>query len=115
MKSRLEQKLLQKALNVKFDAVENDPLSDLVIDSIASSDVAPAKLKNLCAYVTPAFAEALEQKINFLGMSKREFITLAISEAMLMADRIIEEVDVFEYADNSKIAVKLTPSTDQAA
>lgn len=103
MNSRLEQKLLQKALNVKFDETK-EKLLDVGVEALASSENPAIKVKNICAYVPLEFADRLDNTLKFLKMSKREFITLAVEEALSKADKIILEVDIYQDEEEQREA-----------
>jgi len=95
MKTRLGQKLTQKALNYKFNEVKEAILEQAVTDLVGMENP-PVKVKNLCAYVPQPIYERLEDLLLLLKMSKREFITLAVLEAMDKADQILLEIDIYE-------------------
>lgn len=54
------------------------------------------KLRQVCAMVTPGLFQKLEATCDSLSISKREFITMALSEAIDQAETIVAEVDPFE-------------------
>lgn len=94
--SSLDQKLLHKVLDYKFkssgasaiDGVLNDPVNQEAIKG---------KFKNVCAYIHEPLTIRLEETLAVLNMSKREFLEVAIIEALDRADSIIKEVDAFEF------------------
>lgn len=47
------------------------------------------QLRQMCAKVHPEMYERLEQVINLLDMSKREFIEGAVSDALACAEEVI--------------------------
>lgn len=98
MNTHFEQKLLHKALNYKFNEVHGSIL-ERAVEEMATQENPPIKLKNICAYVPETFAKRLEDMLDLLKMSKREFVTLALHEALDKADKIIEEVNIYEEDD----------------
>jgi hypothetical protein len=49
------------------------------------------KLKNICAYMPETLVNRLEKTLALLEMSKREFITMAVVEALDKVDALKEE------------------------
>lgn len=98
--SLFKQKLTHKALSFKFSLGGGSALVDHIIDSSSgdSEELAKLKVKNVCAALSIPLIERLENTLGILGMSKREFFEMAIIQALDEADKIIEEVDVFELA-----------------
>lgn len=73
------------------DAIDQSPLDGLVVDGIRLPP-----LKNVCAKVSVELAERLEGTIGKLGMSKREFVEMAIIEALNFSDHVLECVGADE-------------------
>lgn len=92
-RTRLDEKLLQKALNYKFNEV-HESIVDQAVEDLVKQDISKIKVKNICAYVPQAFAERLEDTLALLKMSKREFVTLALLESLDKADQVMEEVGI---------------------
>ena len=57
-------------------------------------DVIP--MQNVCAKLTVELVQQMEEKLNILEMSKRQFIELAVIQALHRIDEIFADVDVFE-------------------
>lgn len=53
------------------------------------------KLRQVCAMVSPKLFDQLEATCELLTISKREFITLALIEAIDRAEGIVVDVDPF--------------------
>lgn len=53
------------------------------------------KLRQVCAMLTPALFARFEATCSELSISKREFITQALSEAIDRAEEIVAEIDPF--------------------
>lgn len=53
------------------------------------------KLRQVCAMVAPPVFDKLEAMCSLLGMSKRQFITAALIDAMKKAETIVADVDPF--------------------
>lgn len=97
MKTNLEQRILHKALDHKF-GIEGK-LIDMVVDSAADGKEPNIKVKNVCAFIPEPMAKRLDDTLGLLKMSKREFLTLAITEALNKADEIIEEYNALGIPD----------------
>lgn len=56
-------------------------------------------VKNLCAKVPAELVDRIDQVIGLIGMNKRDFVELAIREALERADKIIEEEGVYSWLE----------------
>jgi len=56
-----------------------------------------AQFKNVCAPIPLALNEELESLTKLLGLSKRDFLTMAIASAIDESRVIIEDIDIDEY------------------
>lgn len=93
-KSVFEMKLTQKALNFRF-GVNNDLLVDHILED-RGTDKALPKMKNVCAHMSEDLVNRLENTLGLLEMSKREFITMAVIEALEKAETVMDECGVYE-------------------
>lgn len=76
----------------------NSEATDKHIDAMASQN--PDIIKTVCAPISLDLFDRMNQTLNLLDLSKRQFIELAIIEALDRADEIISQVNVFESVDN---------------
>lgn len=91
MKSRFEQKLTLQALRFKFD--DSAKLIDAVFDGPEGDELkTKLKMKNVCTPLAGELVERLENTLGILNMSKREFLELAVIEALDKAQAILDEV-----------------------
>lgn len=81
----LDEKIQLKVLQLKA-GFGNGHLLDRLIE--AEGDALP--LRQMCAKVSPALYERLEQLTSLLDMSKREFIEAAVIEACDRAEDVLE-------------------------
>lgn len=102
MKTLLEQKLTQKALNFRFghDAAFLDHL--LSDEEVAKKN----KYKNVCAMLSEPLTNRLENTLGLLSMTKREFLELAIIEALDKADAVMADCGVDDYLEELSAATK---------
>ena len=96
----LTELLTYRALHFKLSTLGNEVLTDLIADDedIASS----LQLKNVCAKLSVQLCDRIDNTVNILDISKRRFIEAAIIAALDEADRVIEEVNVFENMPQSQ-------------
>lgn len=94
--SYLEQKLLLKVLDCKFKPL-GGALLDVVLDNTDNKEGVKGKFKNVCAYIQQPLTERLEETLSLLSISKREFLEMAIIQALDVADSIIHELDIMEF------------------
>lgn len=90
--SRFDQYITFKALRVKFD--DSGHLLDSILDDPERDQKLP--IKNVCAKLHVSLVDRLDQTIGFLNISKREFVEMAIIEALDKADLIVDELGVIE-------------------
>jgi hypothetical protein len=55
------------------------------------------QFKNVCAPIPLALNEELENVTGILGLSKRDFLTMAIASAIDEAKVIMDDIDIDEY------------------
>lgn len=96
--TRLDQKLLQKALNFKYNETQ-ELITDQAVEDLSKLDISKIKVKNICAYVPLDFADRLETILGILKISKREFVTLALEEAMSKADSVMDDLGVTAHLE----------------
>lgn len=65
-----------------------------------------AQFKNVCAPIPLKMNEELENVISVLGLSKRDFLTLAISSAIDESKLLMAEIDIYEYHKDIQEQVK---------
>lgn len=95
--------LLMKALNFKYQS--SLPLGDVIEFLEKTGQESPIPLKNVCAKVPETLATELEDACNILGMSKRLFVQMAITELLARYDSIASEHNIFEaYQDSTAVS-----------
>lgn len=91
------QTLMLQALKIKqlntqgFTATSGD----LIGDFLEQPDV-KAKMKNICAFISPQLFGEVEEMGNLLDLSKRQIVEMALVDFLNKAQAVIQEVDVFE-------------------
>jgi hypothetical protein len=69
-------------------------------------DVSPIPLRNVCAKLSVQLVERLDNALGILDISKRQFIELALVEALDKVDKVLEDVDAFEYCEKPEQEAK---------
>ena len=87
--TEFEQRVLNQTLKQKFS--DSGKLVDMVIAQ--NADI--PEIKNVCAKLHISLVERLESVIANLDMSKREFIEIALIDAMNRAEAIFNDVEPF--------------------
>lgn len=86
-----------KALQLKADNTGQTIMEMVGESQLALPEVQQElKLRQVCAMVSPAIFEKLEGLCSMLGVSKRQFITGALVDAMDRAEGIVADVDPFQ-------------------
>jgi hypothetical protein len=107
-----DQFIQYRALAFKFSS-EGQSLGD-VERSIAAGSVGQAvdgtfvpfkkleevyPVKNVCAKLHVSLVDRLDQALSVLEMSKRDFIEIALIEALNKVDQVLADTDAFENID----------------
>jgi hypothetical protein len=91
------QTLQLQALKIKqrntqgFSAISGDPIGDF----LEQPDV-KAKMKNICAFISPQLFSEVEEMGDLLDLSKRQIVEMALVDFLNKAQSVLQEVDVFE-------------------
>ena len=101
--NHFDQFIQYKALDFKFGS-SGAVLLDAVLRDPEQAEKLP--LKNVCAKLHVDLVKRLDETVNTLQMSKREFIEYAIIEALNRADVIMDEVDMVEFLIEQEKAKK---------
>lgn len=62
-------------------------------------EVLPFKVQNVCAKLAQPLVDRLDEALGVLGMTKRDFIELALIEALDKVDQVLKDTNAFEYVD----------------
>lgn len=90
--TQLDEFLTYHLLARKF-AHQNHDLIDYVAENDANS-ISPIT-KNVCAKLTIALSDKIDETCSMLGVSKRSFIETALVEALQRTDSLFDEIDPF--------------------
>ena len=103
----LDQEILMRALQFK-SSVEGQPSGNTeMMEKIIEENAAKSEeFKTVCAPISVPLFERMGLMMQILGMSKRQFIEMAIVEALDRCDEIMKEVDVFESTRQEEEATK---------
>lgn len=93
-KSKLEQKVTYKSLGVVLNADKDFLLEAALEDETVQKK---HKMKNVCAMLSGDLTERLENVLNKIGITKREFLELAIIDALDKTEVIMEDAGIDEY------------------
>lgn len=114
--SHFDQFIKYRALRFKFDSLGSLTLGDLEshIESntlLKSDDGQTARgtsleealpqlrIKNVCAKLSGDLVDRLDNSLGILGMNKRDFIEMALVEALDRVDQELEDIDAFEFIE----------------
>lgn len=89
--SKFEEYVKYRALAFKFqDVTQNSTLLEHAIDQLPETD-----FKHVSAKLSAALVERLDKQIQILDMSKRQFIEIALIDALDRVEQINDELDIF--------------------
>lgn len=100
--SYFDQYIQYRLLDTKFRGTVSlgDIAEEIGSDTVKVTDSqgnrVDRELRNVCAKVPVSLVDRLDNTLALLGISKREFVEMAIIEALDKVDKIEQEVDVFE-------------------
>ena len=111
--AHFDQFIQYRALKFKFSALGSLTFDDLErmvesgslgkeVDGVfvpakGIEEISPIPLRNVCAKLSVQLVERLDNALGILDISKRQFIELALVEALDKVDKVLEDVDAFEY------------------
>jgi len=94
MNKYLKEVVTHRALDFKLTGFNHGSAGELMTEKLIKES---GKYKNVCAQLPEPMIKEFEDTINILGLSKREFITMAIQSSLDEAKQIMDEIDIFEY------------------
>jgi hypothetical protein len=98
----LLQVLKFKQLNTKGHSLGHDLVDRMIEDQPEVKE----KMRNICAFISPELFEKIESLGNFLELSKREIVEMALLDFVEKANKIVEEVDPFSGLEGFVASVK---------
>jgi len=119
--SHFDQFIKYRALRFKFDSLGSSTLGDveshIESGSLLKSDDGQTvrrtsleeafpqlRIKNVCAKLSGDLVDRLDNSLSILGMSKRDFIEMALVEALDRVDQELADVDAFEFIEARQAA-----------
>lgn len=114
--SHFDQFIKYRALRFKFGSLGSSTLGDveshIESGSLLKSDDGQTvrrtsleeafpqlRIKNVCAKLSGDLVDRLDNSLGILGMSKRDFIEMALVEALDRVDQELHEIDAFEFIE----------------
>ena len=121
--SHFDQFIKYRALRFKFDSLGSSTLGDveshIESGSLLKSDDGQTvrrtsleeafpqlRIKNVCAKLSGDLVDRLDNSLSILGMSKRDFIEMALVEALDRVDQELADIDAFEFIEARQAADK---------
>ncbi len=92
-----DQYIKYRALDFKFQGFSS---SDHILEN--PENAAALKMRTVCTQLNPSLFEDLEQVCGLLQVPKRRFLELAVIEALERSHAIIEEVNAFEFHEETE-------------
>lgn len=95
--SFFDQYIQHRVLAFKFTNVDNGKLFDRLIENGEIVDTGSVELRNVCAKLSVQLADRLDNTLAMIDMSKRQFVEMALIEALNKVDQALEEQNAFEF------------------
>lgn len=76
--------------------------ADLTEIALDQNEGLKEKLKNLCAYISPALFDQVTEISELLGLTKREIVEMAVIDFLAKSWEIIEQTGAMEEHPSSK-------------
>ena len=70
-------------------------LAEQFLEQAVATPEGQAMTRNICAHISKPLFERVEECCQLLGLSKRQFVEMALREAVDRAEDIVAEVDPF--------------------
>lgn len=118
--SYFDQFIQYRALKFKFSSMGSLTISDIerMVESgslqrtdengnvvpTTLEDACPIPLRNVCAKLSVELVERLDKTLGILDISKREFIEMALIEALNRVDQELLDIDAFEFIEAQQSA-----------
>lgn len=87
------EKLLLQALKLKELNTQGHTGGGDLIGQFLEQDDVKAKMKNLCAYVSPALFDEVTQIGELLDLSKRQIVEMAVIDFLAKARDVVKETN----------------------
>jgi flavin-binding protein dodecin len=114
--SHFDQFIKYRALRFKFDSLGSSTLGDVeslmeagsmlktddgqTVTRTSLEEAFPQlRIKNVCAKLSGDLVDRLDNSLGILGMSKRDFIEMALIEALDRVDQELHDIDAFEFIE----------------
>ena len=113
--SYFDQFIQYRALKFKFSSMGSLTISDIermvengnlmhsddgeTVRPTTLEEACPIPLRNVCAKLTVDLVERLDKTLDILEISKREFIEMALIEALNRVDQELLDIDAFEFIE----------------
>ena len=95
-----EQYMQHRALSFKFSTAGSSlGQIEKLVGPEGLDQISGVKLQNVCAKLAQPLVDRLDQALSVLDMTKRDFIELALIEALDKVDAILDETNAFEFVD----------------
>lgn len=99
-KSHFEQRIAYKTLDFIVGGANDGASMDYFLKNDPDNPDINSHFKNVCAKLSLPLIERLENTLGLLRMSKREFLELAIYEALDKVDIITAEYGLDDYLES---------------
>lgn len=132
--SGFDQFIQYRALHFKFTSTPHRSLGDmeamlqggmLKVQDEAGNPVEPTlenalsgtglEIRNVCAKVPASLVDELDNTLSILQMKKRDFIEMALRDALERAAKIIDDVDAFSLLQEERALEEKRAAEERAA
>jgi hypothetical protein len=86
------EKLLLQALKLKELTTQGVTGDGDLVGQLVEQDEVKAKMKNLCAYISPALFDEVNQVGELLNLSKRQIVEMAVIDFLAKAWEVVHEI-----------------------
>ena len=91
-----EELLMLQALKLKKLNARGYDGPDLIDRLVDGDDEAKAKLRNICAFISPQLFAEIDSLCGLLDLSKREFVEMALHDLVAKAHAVINDTNALE-------------------
>lgn len=100
---KTDEVLILQALKLKQLQVDGTDLSGDLLDELVLANVPEVKekLRNICAFISPELFNKVENLCSLLGLSKRQFVEMALCDLIEKADATLERFDAYPSGERA--------------
>lgn len=97
-----------RALALKYSMIQHSDFAHKAVDEAVEAGQVDFEMKNVCAKLSRQMVDEMDRVCENMGISKRRFVELAVSEAIQTADAALDPIldELQAEADRGVVTVQ---------